>query len=283
MQTSQVGTTGMPMPGMTPTTTVPTSTHEEKKLQRQVNEEYHDPYDDWSSRDILLSLVPFIVTYAFKDIALRHSLAFAITWTGFLLIMRTIAYDSRRKTVWPLIELIGILAFPILLGMTYVNYYQMIKWWNVIIPAILGFSILLSLVWRRPFTAHYARYPKFDRGGSGVWHGDALFRRASDMNSLNWFFVFFAMTFLALIAVLTGNWGGWHSLNIIFQYIVPGLLLWYGLIAHQLLGTWYRGKTTHDTMPHHHHHHTGYTSYPAGATEAMGTGATTPATYSTNV
>ncbi|KAF5837180.1 hypothetical protein DUNSADRAFT_4740 [Dunaliella salina] len=50
-------------------------------LQKDVNEEYHDPYDDWSIRDILLSLLPFVVTYAFRDVSLRGALAFALVWS----------------------------------------------------------------------------------------------------------------------------------------------------------------------------------------------------------
>lgn len=50
-------------------------------------------------RDILLSLVPFVVSYAFKLISLRAALAFGIAWSAFLLLMRTSAYDSRRKEV----------------------------------------------------------------------------------------------------------------------------------------------------------------------------------------
>lgn len=280
---------------------------------------------DWSVRDILVSLVPFVVVFALRDVGLRGALAFALVWAWFVLLYRVIATDSRRKKarvrlarsqpvhspasvrttslwacvrahcqplimplwllvmphhaqVWPLLDIIGALAFPILLGLTYIGpgAYGAVRcccscshvpaltrafgrmrqqqqqqqpsiihtcaachaprgcssssgcrsscppssaspcWWvhwacGAQAPVLLcntqaqwqaawriarvrachraqplewplsGVRALscpqLSIVWRRPFTAHYARYPKFDRGGAGVWEGDASYRR----------------------------------------------------------------------------------------------------------
>ncbi|KAL6756484.1 hypothetical protein V8C86DRAFT_3136488 [Haematococcus lacustris] len=219
------------------------SSQQERKLAAEVNEEYHDPLDDWSSRDILLSLVPSIVTFAFKDMALSTAINFSIAWAAFLLIMRTVAYDSRRKHIWPILDIVGVLAFPILRGMIHMSGYHIHKWWPVILPGIFAASAIISLAIRRPFTAHYARYPKFDRGGKGVWIGDATYRRTNDMATLAYIFAWSVMLFFSLIPILTGHWYTWHALNIIFNYITPAILLMSALIAQQVLGTWYRSTT----------------------------------------
>jgi len=50
-------------------------------------------------RDILLSLVPYVVTFAFRDVGLRGGLAFALVWSWFIFLWRLIFSDSRSKTV----------------------------------------------------------------------------------------------------------------------------------------------------------------------------------------
>ncbi len=50
-------------------------------------------------RDILLSLIPFIVVFMFRDAALTAGLAFAIAWAGGLLILRIVFFDGWRKLV----------------------------------------------------------------------------------------------------------------------------------------------------------------------------------------
>ncbi|KAL6757815.1 hypothetical protein V8C86DRAFT_2613751 [Haematococcus lacustris] len=254
---------------------IPATTQNERKLAAEVHEEYHDPLDDWSSRDVLLSLVPFIVTYAFKDTALSTAINFSIAWTAFLLIMRTVAYDSRRKHIWPVLDIIGILAFPILRGMIRISGYEIHKWWPVILPGIFAAAAIVSLAIRRPFTAHYARFPKFDRGGKGVWMGDASFRRTNDMATLGYIFAWSVMLFLSLIPILTGHWYTWHVLNIIFNYITPALLLLSALVAQQLLGTWYRSTTANQSV--------GTTGHVRGTGEASGVVSNPAATpYGTN-
>jgi len=225
--------------------TLPQTAAQERKLAKEVNEEYHDPLDDWGARDILLSMVPLIVSIAFKDTALPAALAFGIAWYGALLLFRTISWDSKRKHIWPMVDIWGLITFAILRGVwSHHDYnladYGIHKWWVTLISSIFFTWALLTLLFRRPFTAHYARYPKFDRGGRGVWQGDASYRRTNDMATLAWMGAFTVMCLLALIPNLTGNWNHWNALNIIFNYIIPFLCIAGALIIQQLLGAWYR-------------------------------------------
>lgn len=44
-------------------------------MQAQLNEEYHDPHDDWSARDIVLALMPLIIATALQaSFAMQHKL-----------------------------------------------------------------------------------------------------------------------------------------------------------------------------------------------------------------
>lgn len=231
-----------PMAGVTPATAA-----EERKLAKEVNEEYHDPFDDWSSRDLLLALVPLIVTIAFKDTDLHVGLNFAIAFSGLLLILRTVTYDSRRKEIWPIIDLTSLITFAILRGLCRHYTYWIQKWWITMVFAIFASVAILTLLRRRPFTAHYARFPKFDRGGRGLWHGDAAFRRTADLTTLGFIGAWIVGLFLALIPNLTGNWVGWNALNVIFNYVLPFVFMLAALIFHQMMGAWYRSSASRHT------------------------------------
>lgn len=220
-----------------------TDTQTSKKIAEGVNEEYHDPYDDWSSRDTLLALIPTIMAFALQDGAFRVGLIIAVVASAFLLVMRTVAWDSRYKKVWPMLELISLPLYAILLGLSFVNFYQINKWFPTIAGITLAFMTLLSLLWRRPWTAHYARYPKFDRGGSLLWRHTPDWRQTSDLATGGWFGVFVAATCLTLIPQLTGHHRGSHALNIIFNYIFPALAALAALIHQQMLGNRYRNRT----------------------------------------
>ncbi|GLI59291.1 hypothetical protein VaNZ11_001144, partial [Volvox africanus] len=209
-------TSATPSPGGStlPPGGTPEDQKESRRIAEGVNEEYHDPYDDWSSRDTLLALVPLIIAFALKDAAFRVGLIIAVAGASFLLVMRTVAWDSRYKKVWPMLELISVPLFAILLGLSYVNFYQINKWFPTIAGITFALTALLSLLWRRPFTAHYARYPKFDRGGSLLWRHTPNWRRTSDLATLGWFIAFSVITLLTLAPELTGYHRGSHSLNV---------------------------------------------------------------------
>jgi len=244
---------------------------EPAKVSHAINEEYHFVHDDWSMRDILLSLVPFIVTFAFKDSALKTALAFAIAFQGFLLIMRSSAWDSKRKRVWPDIEITGIIAFAVLRGLMRPFPYHIHKWWNVILPLVFISMALLSLIIRRAFTGHYARYPKFDKGGHGLWERDTAFRRSTDIIAIFWVVAWSISLLLSLIPILTGHWLGYHVLNIIFNYVVPFLLMTIALVAQQAIGRHYFKTATRASE----------TTIPATGTYAANYPAGVPPTYST--
>ncbi|KXZ51515.1 hypothetical protein GPECTOR_12g478 [Gonium pectorale] len=236
---SPAGPPGHPPGGSTPSA----EDKETKRIADGVNEEYHDPYDDWSSRDTLLALVPAIMVFALQDAAFRVGLIIAVAGSFFLLVMRTVAWDSRYKKVWPMIELISVPLFAILLGLSYVNLYQINKWFPTITGITFALTALLSIAWRRPFTAHYARFPKFDRGGSLLWRHTPAWRRSSDLATLGWFIAFTCLTCLTLIPQLTGHHSGSHVLNILFNYIFPAGFVLFGLIHQQILGNNYRNTT----------------------------------------
>lgn len=260
------------------TTTAPTTTEEARKLAKNVNEEYHDPLDDWSSRDTLLSLVPFIVSFAFKDTALKAALSFGIAWAGFLLIMRTIAYDSRRKEIWPMLDLTTLISFAILRGLMRHYTYWIWKWWPLMLPLIFAVVAILTVLYRHPFVGHYARYPKFDRGGKGLWHGDMSFHRTCDMATLGWICAWSVTLLLALIPILTGHWSGWNVLNIIFCYVVPFVCIAIALILQQMLGARYRNQVSRASATTVVVPDQRGAAYPSGVVQE---GA--PATYATNV
>jgi hypothetical protein len=263
----------------------------EQKLAREVNEEYHDPMDDWGNRDIFLSLVPLAVSLAFKDSALDTALNFGIAFSGFLLLLRLTMYDSREKLVWPILDATTLVSFAVLRGLMRLYDYQdaaprtlqvrnlvvslyarvqITKWWPLIILLIFTVVGIISLAWRRPFTAHYCRYPKFDRWGRGVWNGDAAWRRTNDIATLVWVCVWSIALLLTLAPIMTGHWMGYSALNVIFNYIVPLVLMAVALIVQQQLGASYRTTASRaaSTAP--------AAQYPAGA-EAMPTTTTTGA------
>lgn len=259
------------------TAEAPASRSAERKLASSVHEEYHDPFDDWSSRDIFLSLAPFVVSYAFKLVSLRAALAWGIAWSGFLLLMRTSAYDSRRKEIWPIVDITTLISFAVLRGLMRRFDYWILKWWTIILPLTFAFVGILTLLWRRPFTAHYARFPKFDRGGHGLWHSDASFRRTADLSTLGWISAWSAMLLLSLIPVLTGNWGTYNVLEIIFDLVIPFLLLAMALVLQQVLGAWYRSTSARTATVSESGYERG-AGQPAGPAAATGQGV--PATYS---
>ncbi|GLC37273.1 hypothetical protein PLESTM_000563200 [Pleodorina starrii] len=290
-----------------------------KRIAEGVNEEYHDPYDDWSSRDTLLALVPVIMAFALQDAAFRVGLIIAVAGASFLLVMRTVAWDSRYKKVWPMLELISVPLFAILLGLSFVNLKQVNKWFPTITGITLAFTALvgrradpwvtggqtigsvdrdglwscaasfggaaksrdqLSLMWRRPFTAHYARYPKFDRGGSLLWRHTPTWRRTSDVATLGWFTAFTVWMLLTLAPQLTGHHAGSHALNVIFNYITPAVFSLAALIYQQMLGNHYRKSTVRNLDRYFGRAHISHVpgtgtmqqqaTYPSGPAEAQG-------------
>lgn len=257
------------MAATAPTTSI---TQDSKRMQAELNEEYHDPHDDWSSRDIVLALTPLIITYALQDAAFRPGLLLALCFSAFLLLMRTITWDSRRKKVWPVLDLTSVFLFAILYGLSFVNYWQVSKWYPVIAPATFAFVTLLTLIWRRPWTAHYARYPKFDRGGGLLWRRDGTWRRNNDLSTIAWFTAFSAATLLALAATMTGYHTGAQALNVLFAYIAPLLFYWAALLATQILGSLYRSKTIRDLDRYYgrHYQQPGYASGVTAGTGAAG-------------
>ncbi|PNH11899.1 hypothetical protein TSOC_001195 [Tetrabaena socialis] len=250
-----------------------------KRIAEGVNEEYHDPYDDWSSRDTLLAFIPLIMAFALQDGAFRVGLVIALSAAGFLLVMRTVAWDSRYKKVWPIVELISVPLFAILLGLSYVNFYQVNKWFPTIALLTFWLTFVISLAWRRPFTAHYARYPKFDRGGSLLWRHTPNWRRTSDIATAGWIVAITVVVCLTLIPELTGNHRGRNALNIIFNYIVPAIGGLAALLFQQMLGNRYRSSTVRNLDSYFGRSHISQVpgtgtmgamreTYPAGPTEA---------------
>ncbi len=53
---------------------------------------------------------------------------------------------------------------------------QIHKWVPVIVPLAYVLVVLHVLVWRRPFSAYHARYPKTDKSGRGIFKRDSNFR-----------------------------------------------------------------------------------------------------------
>lgn len=245
-----------------------------KRISEGVNEEYHDPYDDWSCRDLVLAIMPFVITYALQDAAFRTGLVIALALTGFLLIMRMLFWDSRRKKIWPVLELIQLPLYGILLGLSYVNYYQVNKWYNIIAPLTLVIAFIISLAIRRPFTAHYARYPKFDRGGTTLFQANNQWRKTSDIATTCWIIAFSVMLLLSLAPILTGHHYHRHALNIIFNYVVPFVLILAALLATLQLGHSYRKKTVRDLDRYFGRTAITQEAYPAGHVQ----GGMTPAT-----
>jgi len=235
-------------PGTSPNITAhATPNKEERKLAKAMNEEYHDPLDDWSNRDILISLVPYIVAFAFKDTSLVTAYNFGIAWSGAMLILRTVAWDSRRKTIWPMLDIMTLTTFAVLRGLMRHFLFEIRKWHPLLLPLIFVTFAILSLLIRRPFVGHYARYPKFDRGGKGVWHNDAAYRRTADLATLGWIAAWSITLLLALVPILTGGWDNWGATNIIFCYVVPFVCIAFALIFQQLMGAWYRSKASKAT------------------------------------
>lgn len=239
----------------------------ERKLAKDQNEEYHDPFDDWGVRDILLSLVPYIIVFAFKDVALKAAFAVAIAWAGWVLLMRLTLFHGWRKLIWPVIDIFSLITFAVLRGVSENHFEQIWRWVTVIVPAVFAVVGIISLIFRRPFTAHYARYPKFDRGGRELFHGDASFRRTADLATLGWISAWTASCLLSLIPVLLNSWYWWGALNIVFNYVLPFVFIFSALVFMQLMGSWYRAtvyKHTRDAVTTPAGRGAGY---PAGVTE----------------
>lgn len=68
---------------------------------------------------------------------------------------------------------------------------------------------------------HYARFPKFDRGGSLLWRHTPNWRRTCDLATLGWLIAFVATACLTLVGgvgVARGAWaaggGGWVATGV---------------------------------------------------------------------
>ncbi|EFJ51626.1 hypothetical protein VOLCADRAFT_103262, partial [Volvox carteri f. nagariensis] len=155
---------------------------------------------------------------------------------------------TNAVQIWPILELISVPMFAILLGLSYVNLYQINKWFPTIVGITLAFTALVGRWVGEPAVApplhrHYARYPKFDRGGSLLWRHTPSWRRTSDLAALGWFSAFTVITLLTLAPELTGHHRGSNALNVIFNYISPAVFVLAALIYQQTLGDHYRRST----------------------------------------
>lgn len=200
---------------------------------------HNNPHDEWSSRDLLLSIIPYIIALAFKDAALNAGLIVASAISLYVLCKRFSFWGGYGKGVWPVIDITNVILFVILLGTSWKYREYVHKWIVVIASAALAFVAFLSLVRRRPFTAHYARYSPHDMHGLALWKSDLSWRMHNDLSTGAWVWAWTCAAVLALAPSLTGRWDGFTALNIIFNYIVPFLLVATALMITQLMGRRY--------------------------------------------
>ncbi len=59
-----------------------------------------------------------------------------------------------------MLDLTTIVTFAVCRGLMRDYTFWIVKWWPIILPLAFAFVAILTLAWRRPFTAHHGRYPK---------------------------------------------------------------------------------------------------------------------------
>ncbi|GAX85257.1 hypothetical protein CEUSTIGMA_g12676.t1 [Chlamydomonas eustigma] len=212
----------------------------EKLRRRRAN-----PYDGWACKDIFLSLTPLFITYGLKDVSLEAGLAVAIILAWTLLGCRLLWWDGTNKMAVPLFEVVGCTYFPLMLGLTYVSDEKthdiLVKWWNVMTPAVFAGVMLVSMIDVRPFSTHYAHYSPMDAGGRLRFNHDISWQRTTYLASLCWVFAFTVATLLSLVPVMYNTWSDFTAMNVVFNYLVPWLCLLAGLMATWLMGKRYLG------------------------------------------
>lgn len=209
------------------------------------------PHDQWSARDLLLSFMPLIIALAFKDASLRGGILVALIISVYLFFKRTAMWGSWRKHTWPTIDLTNVVLFAVLLGVCWKYRYWIQRWLPTIIGSVYAVVALLTLLWRRPFTGHYARYDHHDEGGHNLFDSDTRWRLTNDISTASWFAIFAIICLLSLPPNITGHWRGFHALNIIFNYIVPFVLIAGGLLLTELLGIRFHSNHAHGTHGSH--------------------------------
>ena len=76
-----------------------------------------------------------------KDVHLPAGLAIATVLAWVLILLRVIWWDSRKKRIWPLLDIISAVYFPILLVSDYVNKLK-----NLTIQLVADLTRFLSTV-----------------------------------------------------------------------------------------------------------------------------------------
>ncbi|MEW5302233.1 MAG: hypothetical protein WDW36_005035 [Sanguina aurantia] len=221
-------------------TELPASTTNQTKRMAADTPRHHNPHDSWSSKDLLLAFVPVMIAYAFRDAALRAGLIVALAFSVYMLAKRFLSWGAASKHAWPYVDVTNVILFTILLGIAWPYYYTIYQWLPIILPAVYASVFGISLITRRPVTAHYANYALDDNQGAELNANDASWRFTADMTTLVFLCALSAACVLSLVPTLTGHWYGFHALNIVFNYIVPLLLLATSLITVQGLGFMYR-------------------------------------------
>lgn len=174
----------------------------------------------------IVEFAPLLEALLLKDVALRPGLiAATATAIGNLLLTLLLKWNNRRLR-WPyLIDAWGIVTFGTLLGMTWYHRNDVHKWLPVASSGSLALIALLALIISHPFTVHPGAERVFPAIADMPEIPDLAPQVSTILENSVWLVTLSAICGITLVPPLTNNTHGYSLVNLLFNFILPPVLL----------------------------------------------------------
>lgn len=184
----------------------------------------------------LLVWAPFLVGLMLKDVALRPGLIAATAGAAASLALTLSLKFFRKRRVWPhLVDPCGLVSFAVLLGVSYYDRDTLHRWLPVAASGAFSAVSLVAVLCRWPFSMHPGKESVLPTISEQMPDSPNLAPDVSVMlENCVWFVALLGICGCTLVPAITDHTHGWNVLNIVFNFVLPPVLLGVALLI--LLG-----------------------------------------------
>ncbi|KAG2444539.1 hypothetical protein HXX76_001285 [Chlamydomonas incerta] len=167
---------------------------------------------------IFLPLIPYTIFTALHDTHVHLAFILGTAFSGGIILFGLLCRATGGYRSWPfLFEILMLIVNAVLLGMSYAETHDIIKYTPFIANSVFSAFAVVSIAFRVPFTLQYVRQfvPPASAGHDAV-------TRAAYYTSAAWTTAFVANTLIYLVPICKGKqWQHSNALNLVFRIILP--------------------------------------------------------------